>query len=154
MQILIIFLLMAQTALNLSCKQAGPLSPDEAYTAVRSAFLADDARSIVAILSKDTKRKIYKGIRLIEGMDEKQKKALSERYGFPIDRMKKMGFTDYISLSLKIEGESGYVKKALSHELISVDREGSTAFARMANGMELTFVREGPYWKFDWNRDR
>ena len=65
--------------------------------------------------------------------------------------MKKLSVKDYIAIQLSIGQDIGddVIRKMSTHKIIGIDVKGKKATIRVENGMELGFVKEGPYWKFD-----
>ncbi len=138
-------------ALFISCKSEGALTPEQAFNKLRNAYQNSDAGAVVAILSTGSNNKVKEIIAMIAAMDENQLKSLSERFEVTVDKMKNLSVKDYIALQLSMGEKIGgdILKEITKHEIIGTDKNERTAVVRVGNGMEIVFVKEGKYWKFD-----
>ncbi len=138
-------------AFSISCKSEGPLTPEQAFEELRNAYHNKDAASVVSLLSKGSVDKVKSIITMISSMNEVQLKSLSERLGATVDEMKKLEVKDYMALQLNAGEKIGddMMKDILKHKIIGVDIVKERSVVRLENGMELDFVKEGPYWKFN-----
>lgn len=133
-----------------SYKAKGSLSPEEAFASLKSAYLNSDAGSLENLLSGRSKEKIKTIIAIISSMNESQLKALSERFNANIDNLKNLSIKDYLSMQISQSKKSGSILKEITkHKIIGIDEKDTEAVVRIENGMEIYFVKEGPYWKFD-----
>ncbi|MBN2159429.1 MAG: hypothetical protein JW807_08535 [Spirochaetes bacterium] len=133
----------------LSCKPQAALTPQAAFHDLRAAFRSSDAASLERQLSQESLKKISRIASLFSRMEERQLEALSGRLGLPAERLKRLSVRDYCAIILSFERGGNAVATALRYDIVGVDRDGVRALVRVENGMELTFVKEGPYWKFD-----
>ena len=152
MRLLIFFLLLSIFLFLSTCKPMGPLTPADAFNELQSAVAESNSERIYRLLSKKSKEKIDKVLIMFSKMDNDQLKNLSEKYGVAEKIFKDMSVKDYITLYLYIEGKKSILNTAVSQKVISIDWSGDEAVVRVSNGMELEFVREGPYWKFDMSK--
>jgi hypothetical protein len=139
------------TILLISCKSEGPVSPEEAYDYLKSAYIKSDAGQIEKLLSERSKEKIQTIIKMISSMNEFQLKALSKKFNTSIDGLKNLSVKNYLEIQLFIGKsiEDDLSKEIIKNKIIGVDIKDRKAVARLENGMKLNFVREGSYWKFD-----
>ena len=137
--------------LFVSCKSEGALTPEKAFDDLKRAYSKSDAKAIVNLLSKGSIDKISEIIKMISNMDEIQLRTLSHRFGVKEEKMKSLSTEDYISLNLsQRDGISRDILKDITrYKIIGIDKEEDIAVIRVENGMELFFVKEGVYWKFD-----
>ncbi|MDY6935815.1 MAG: hypothetical protein SVZ03_16550 [Spirochaetota bacterium] len=147
----LLMILFAISIVPLSCKLEGALTPEEAFDLFTNAYYKSDADKVLNLLSEESKEKINEIIKMISSMRDDQKKSLSEKFGINIEIMNKLTIKDYISLQLTIGKASGndVIMEINKHKIIGIDQNGTRAVVRVENGMELNFVKEGPYWKLD-----
>ena len=138
-------------ALFISCKSEGALTPEDAFKSITNAYCKSDAEAVVKHLSQGSIEKIKTITKMISSMNDNQLTALSKRYGVNTERIKRLSVKDYISIQLSIGKDIGDdVNREISkYSIIGIDIKGKRATVRVENGMELSFVKEGPYWKFD-----
>ncbi len=134
-----------------SCKPRGPLTPEDAFNRLKEAYSQEDIEAIENLLSKQSRVKIFKIIRMIAQMDEDQLRALAVRFGVTIDMLKNLTIRDYLTLQLSLGKKIGLdvIKEITRYKIIGKDIRGDSAVIRVENGMELNFTKEGPYWKLD-----
>lgn len=147
----IIAIYIISMAFIVSCKSQGALTPEQAFNSLRTAYDKSDAEAIVHILSSGSKDKVREIIRMIIAMDEAQLKSLSERFGVNVNKMRNLSIKDYISIQLSMGRRLGedIIGNITKHKIIGIDVNGNRATIRVENGMELDFIKEGIYWKFD-----
>ncbi len=133
----------------LSCAPRAALTPQAALHDLKEAFLKSDAALLEHQLSRESVRKIRYMTGLFSRMDERQLDALSKKFSVPADRLKNMTVRDYCALTLSLDREKNVIGAATARSVVGIDRKGSRAVIRVDNGIELPFVKEGPYWKFD-----
>jgi hypothetical protein len=133
----------------LSCAPQAALTPQAAFHDLKEAFRKSDAALLERQLSRDSVRKIRYMNGLFSRMEERQLKALSDKFNVPAERLKKLTVRDYCALTLTLDRSTSVIGTAASRPVVGIDRKGSRAVVRVDNGMELPFVKEGPYWKFD-----
>lgn len=139
------------TVFLLSCKSEGPLSPKEAFTAFKNAYEKSDGNEMEKLLSERSKEKIRTIIKMFSQMNEPQLKALGEKLGASAERLKSLSVKDYLSIQLSMSKNNSddIFSQIIKQKIIGVDIKDNRAIARIANGMELVFAKEGRYWKFD-----
>lgn len=145
--IIIFFILMPV----ISCKSKGPLSPEEAFIALKDAYLKSDAGRIEQLLSEGSIARIRKMIMMISSMPDFQLEALGKSFNTNADTLRNLSVKDYLSLQLSLSNKIGEdtFKEITNYNIVGIDQKDSIANVRIENGMELVFVKEGPYWKFD-----
>jgi hypothetical protein len=143
--------LLGMTILLFSCKSEGPSSPEEAFDSFKSAYIKSDAAEIEKLLSERSKEKIRVIIKMISLMNETQLRALAKKFNTDADSLKNLSVKDYIIIQIYTGKliEDDLFKEIVKNKIIGVDIKDRTGVARLENGMELAFVKEGPYWKFD-----
>jgi hypothetical protein len=133
-----------------SCKQEGPLSPEEAHTSLTNAYMNADAEKLESLLSERSKEKIRNITVMFASMNESQLKALGKKFNTDPARLKKLSVRDYLTLQFSQPDKSRDILKIITDQKITgVDINGSNSVARLENGMEISYVKEGRYWKFD-----
>jgi len=132
-----------------SCKPKKPLTPQHAFKSLKIAVISSDIDRIKDLLSQESIKKIEYSISIFSNMSEEQIKSLSDNFDVPEQIMKNMSVKDYIQIYLSLNNNDNLLYRALSHEQIGISSHEDSAIIRMENGMELKFVKEGPYWKFD-----
>jgi hypothetical protein len=139
------------TILLFSCKSEGPASPEEAFDSFKSAYIKSDAAEIEKLLSEKSKEKIQAIIKMISLMNDSQLKALANKFSTNADSLKSLSIKDYITIQLHTGKsiEDDLFKEIVKNKIIGIDIKDRAGVARLENGMELTFVKEGSFWKFD-----
>lgn len=145
------FLIIIIMIFGISCKSEGPLTPEQAFEELRNSYHKKNASAVINVLSKESIEKIKSIIIMISSMNEIQLKSLSERFGVTVDEMKKLDVINYMALQLKVGEKIGedMMEEILKYKIIGVDIVKEKAVVRLENGMELVFVKEGGYWKFN-----
>jgi hypothetical protein len=148
---IICFYLITALVSLLSCKPQGPLTPEDAFERLKKAYSHEDIEAIEDLLSRQSRFKISKMIRMIAQMDEHQIRALAIRFGITIDRLKNLTIRDYLSLQLALGKKIGddILRDVTRYKIIGKDIRGDSAVIQVENGMELNFIKEGPYWRLD-----
>jgi hypothetical protein len=84
-------------------------------------------------------------------MNEPQLKALGEKFGTNNEKLKILSVRDYLSIQLSMSKKNNddIFSEIAKQKIIGVDIKDNRAIARIENGMELVFVKDGRYWKFD-----
>jgi hypothetical protein len=139
----------ALLALAWSCSPGGALTPGDAFQSLAAAYKDRDADALHKLLSDGSRQKIWKVTMMFSRMDAGQLRTLSMVYGVPEEKLRKMTVKDYCSLLLKKGLSGNVIMEAASRKMVGVRKEGKRATVRVDNGMELYFIKEGPYWKFD-----
>lgn len=135
----------------ISCKPKGPVTPEEAYAALKSAYLNSDAGKIEELLSERSIAKVKNMIRIISSMPDFQLRALGDSFGTDADTLRNLSVKEYLSLQLSLGNRIGEetFKEIIKYNITGIDKKESQAIVRIENGMEFVFIKEGPYWKFD-----
>ncbi len=147
----IVILLLTGHVLLLSCKTEGPQTPEDAFKYLKDAYQRSNAGDIVSILSKGSIDKVKKIIKMISLMDERQLRSLAERFGVTVDKLKNLSVNDYMTLQLTIgkKVRSDTISEIIKYKVVGIDTINNKATVRVENGMELIFVKEDKFWKFD-----
>lgn len=132
-----------------SCAPRNALTPQDAFSDLNRAFRAADAAALERQLSRGSVDRIRKITKLFAAMEERQLEALSRSYDMPAGRLKRLTVRDYCGIIIRMDREGNVIGKAAARKIVGVNRDGNRATVRADNGMELTFVKEGPYWLFD-----
>ena len=141
--LLIIFLL------QISCAAGGPLTPLKSFNAIKSAVEKNDSEAIAGYLTESSLNKISKLAMMIKDMRNDQLANLSCEYGYSEDKLKNLKVLDCVSLYFFSDTAGVQLGRYFKERIISIDIHGSRALVKVESGIELDFVREGPYWKFD-----
>lgn len=142
-------LVLIPAAVLMSCAPQAALTPQAAFHDLKEAFRKSDAAMFERQLSRDSVRTIRTMTLHFSRMDERQRAALSEKFNIPAERLKTLTVRDYCALTLALDRSKNVIGVATSRAIVGINRKGSRAVVRVDNGMELSFVHEGPYWKFD-----
>jgi hypothetical protein len=131
------------------CKPQAALTPQAAFYDMKTAFQKSDAISLEHQLSSRSIKKIERMTLLFSRMNDRQLESLSRKYGVPSEKLRNLSVRDYCALALSMDRDRNVMGIATRHKIVGINREGNRATIRVENGMELVFVKEGPYWKFD-----
>lgn len=129
------------------CTPKGALTPGDAFSQLRRAYFTANSGEIVRLLSKDSKAKIRKMCLSYKNMREKQQKSLARHFDIPVNKIQNLSVKDYIQFFL-LKDINRIIKKQDMH-VERINRKNNQAVVYIKNGIELKFVKEGPYWKFD-----
>jgi hypothetical protein len=133
-----------------SCKKEGPLTPEEAFTFLQNAYVNSDAVKIESLLSEKSIEKIKNITTIFSSMSESQLRALSARFNINPARLKNLTVKDYLAMHLSQNDKNSDILKIITDQkIIGTDINEKSAIVRLENGMEVIFVKEGHYWKFD-----
>lgn len=149
MRLLKIIFVMLLFCSGVSCSRGGPLTPLESFNEIKSAITNEDSETILKNLSASSKMKIDALNTMILQMNDDQIRQLSKLYNCDRSRLRNMKETDYVSLYFFVKHHGTDLGKIFSEQVVAVDVDGDTAVIRTQSGIELGFVREGPYWKLD-----
>lgn len=149
MHILKAVLPIAALALCVSCSKGGPLTPLESYNGIKSSIDSNDSDGILKNLSSGSIEKIDHLDKMIKQMGEDQLVSLAGLYNCDPSKLKNMKRSDYVSLYFFVKHDGTDFSSLFREQVVAVDVDGDRAVIRMASGIELGFVREGPYWKLD-----
>jgi len=131
------------------CKPQAALTPQAAFYDLKNAFHKSDAAFLERQLSDRSVKKIRRMTLLFSRMEDRQLGSLSKKFGVSPERLKNLSVRDYCTLTLSLDRNRSIIGTATRHNIVGINREGNRATIRVENGMELVFVKEGPYWKFD-----
>jgi hypothetical protein len=132
-----------------SCKPQAALTPQAAFHDLKTAFEKSDAGSLERQLSYRSTMKIRRMVALFSRMEDRQLESLSKKFGVPAEKLRNLSVRDYCVLTLSLDRDRNVIGTATRYKIVGINREGGGATVRVENGMELVFVKEGPYWKFD-----
>lgn len=132
-----------------SCKPQAALTPQAAFYDLKAAFEKSDAMSLERQLSTRSVIKIRRMAALFPRMGDRQLQSLSKKFGVPAEKLRHLSIRDYCALTLSLDRDRNVMGTATRYKIVGINREGGRATIRVENGMELVFVKEGPYWKFD-----
>lgn len=132
-----------------SCKPQGSLTAEDALYDLKQSYKTSDYNRLQNILSENCIYKIKLVVSQFSRMEDDQLKNLSRLYDVPVEKLKKLGVNDYIVWFFSSRNKNNMIAKALQLNIVSIEWEGSNATIRVENGFELSFKKEGPYWKFD-----
>ena len=133
------------------CGAGGPLTPEEAFTQLKRAYASADAPALMDLLSGRSRKNIDLIIAEMRQLDGGQAKAISRQLGVPEDRLRSLTPVEYLALQLELSKRYGEdtAMQATAHGIIGTDVKDGRAVVRVDNGMDLIFVKEGPYWKYE-----
>ena len=131
------------------CSSGKPLTPIESFKAIKHAVEIKDSEKIVSCLSKKSLEKTERLNQIIKDMRDDQLLILAENYGYTQDKLKSLRSTDAVFLYFFSDHTGIKLERYFMEKIISVDIYGSSAVIKVESGIELDFIREGPYWKFD-----
>ncbi|HDP80945.1 MAG TPA: hypothetical protein ENN21_08905 [Spirochaetes bacterium] len=136
------------------CAQRGPLTPEEAFHALSRAYHRGDSVALLRLLSRDSLDKVNHAAGMFARMSNEQREIIAGRLEVDPDRLKTLTPAQYLDLQFKLGRrlEEDSVREATSLKIVGSRVEKARAAVRVANGMELFFVKEGPYWKFDMTK--
>ena len=90
-------------------------------------------------------------IKIISSMPDFQLEALADSFNTDTETLRNLTVKEYQSLQLTLGNKIGedIFKEIAKYNIVGIDKMDLKANIRIENGMELIFVKEGPYWKFD-----
>ncbi|HOO71663.1 MAG TPA: hypothetical protein PK926_07865 [Spirochaetota bacterium] len=135
-------------ALFLACTPSGPLTPREAFTRLKNGVDKMDSEAVAGLLSRESLEEIRTVSSLFKTMQPEQLESVARYYNTSPDTMRSLKPSDYVSLVLARDYGNNTLRQAVASPLLDIERRGNTAAIKLQNGMNLLFVREGPYWKF------
>jgi len=143
------FFIPVMSAALLSCSSGGPLTPAESFNVIKHAVEKNDSEAIVNCLSISSIDKISKLTLLIKDMSNDQLSILAVKYGYPQEKLKNLKTSDAVYLYFFSDITGVKLNRYFRESILSIDIHGGNASVKTESGIELDFVREGPYWKFD-----
>ena len=130
------------------CTSKGPLTPKDAFNKIKIAFLQKDAKSLQLLLSKSSIVKIEGMIKDINKLNNTQKKYLASSYNTSKKHLRNISLLSYIKIF--ILSDSNQLKKAVTKlQVAKIARNKNRAKVVLKNGIDISLVKEGPYWKLD-----
>ncbi len=143
--------LAGSAAFTIACSSRGPLSPEEAFGVLQKAYHRNDPALMLTVLSKESISRIHTMTALIAAMGERQREKMAEQYGASAEQLAHLSPADYLGLQIRLARarNEDAMGQALDSGILKSEIRGTSATLTAQNGMRLSFVREGPYWKFD-----
>lgn len=132
-----------------SCGSGGALTPAGSFNAVKSAVEKQDSETIFVNLTEGSKSKIDKHNRMIKEMKTEQLAFISGKYGYSIEKLRNLKDSDAVSLYFFSDVTGVKLSRYFKESIVSIDIRGNRAAVKTESGIQLDFLREGPYWKFD-----
>ncbi len=132
-----------------ACAPGPPRTPEDAVEAVKKAVAADDPRALKPLLSSASIERAGAVARTLREANDAQVQAVSRRFRIPPDRVRSMTVEDYLFIMMRDRTGRNMLKRALASRITGTSRGERTALVKTASGIDLVFVREGPYWKLD-----
>ncbi len=135
----------------LACGARGPLTPQEAFRSLAGSYARRDAEAVMKLMSRPSIRAIDEIVSRLKEMEPAQRASLAEHIGVSPERLGSLSNKDYIALQMELGALHGNdpLRGVRSQRIAGTRVEGAKATVRLENGMELDFVKEGPYWRFD-----
>ncbi|MGQ9842222.1 MAG: hypothetical protein ACUVRK_01545 [Spirochaetota bacterium] len=135
-----------------SCQPSRPLTPQEAFNALKDAYTHNNMQNVATLLSSNSKKKIITVIHNLETMNSAQIAAFAQYYHVSPDSLKNMKIPDFLVLQKKLAAAHGddVILTALNQPIAQVTIVQSKATVQLYNGMSLIFVKEGPYWFYEY----
>ncbi len=135
----------------LACGARGPLTPQEAFRSLAGSYARRDAEAVMKLMSRPSIRAIDEIISRLNEMEPAQRASLAEHIGVPPERLWRLSRKGYMALQMELGALHGNdpLRSARSQRIAGTTVNGAHATVRLDNGMELDFVKEGPYWRFD-----
>ncbi len=133
------------------CGHRGPLTPEEAFQSLKKAFHRNDAHAVIALLSGKSLEKISHAAAMIARMNPEQRSLLAEKLEIHHESLDSLTPESYLKLQFAMgkHFNENIIGPATSLNITGTSIKGNRAVITVENGMQLTFVKEGPYWKFD-----
>ncbi len=143
--------LAAAAILTTSCSSRGPLSPEEAFGVLQKAYHRNDPVLMLGALSGESVRRIHTMTALIATMNERQRDKMAEQFGVSAEQLKNLSPAAYLALQVRLARvrNEDAMGRALGSGILKSEINDARAVLTAQNGMQLSFVKEGPYWKFD-----
>lgn len=135
-----------------SCSPQGAVTPEMAHIMLRDAYRNSDSEMFTAQLSRKSIEKIQFILANIKKTDRGQCENIASKIGTDCDTLKKLTPVSYVSLQLSLDRKPGNnsIKNFLQSEITGKKSFPQKCTLVTANGMEINFVKEGPYWKLDF----
>lgn len=132
-----------------ACSPAGPLTPGDALEELRQAFLSGDAAMLQKNLSTRSRKRFMAFVTTFNRMPGEQKKSLAKEFGIPMAGKGTLTLGGYMQTVMKSD-EGKQLLLSLRGEVVARDLQETTARIAVSDGMVFRFVKEGPYWRFDY----
>ncbi len=135
-----------------SCQPSKPLTPQDAFNTLKAAYSGNDMQKVAELLSTNSKKRIQSVITHIQSMNAAQIAAVAKYYEVPVESLKTMNIPQYLLLQRKIAALRGddVLLTAINQPISQVTIAHAKATVLLYNGMSLLFVKEGPYWYFEY----
>lgn len=134
---------------QISCGSGGPLTPLDSFNGIKNAVKTKDSEAIVIFLSTPSLDKISKFKSLIKNMTVSQLENLADKYGYTAEKLRNLKTSDAVALYFFSDTTGVNLARYFNERVVSVDIDGNMSSVKTESGVELIFLREGPYWKFD-----
>ncbi len=132
-----------------SCGSGGALTPAESFNDIKSAVDRQNSEAIFVNLTEESKSKILKHNQMLKEMKTEQLAFISGKYGYSIEKLRDLKTSDAVSLYFFSDVTGVKLNRYFKDNIVSIDIRGSKAVVKTESGIQLDFLREGPYWKFD-----
>jgi len=135
-----------------SCQQTKPLTPQEAFQRLKDAYINNDMEKVSQMLSTNSKKRILSIIQNLQSIHGTQIQGFASYYNIPVESIQQLDMPRYLELQKKIANVYGddVLLTALNQPVSQVTISNSKATVALYNGMSLLFVKEGPYWYFEY----
>ena len=130
------------------CKAAGPLTPADSYIAVQGAIEKNDIKLLGKLVSSGTKAKIIRFREVVSALDKEQLIIAAEFYNTDPSKLSNIDFYGSLALYFSRRGDLS-LREIFDEDISTVDISGKKAVIRTEKGLEIDFIKEGPYWKLD-----
>jgi len=129
------------------CKPQKPLTPAQAFESVKRAVYMNDSNDFYNLLSRRTKSKMMKASKTMQSLSVQQHRNLAKSLKISPSVLKNVTPQQYIQFYLADRDNA--VIKAIKDRRISIKKGSKNAVVEVSSGIELNFVKEGPYWLLD-----
>ncbi len=137
--------------LTAACSSRGPLSPEEAFGILQKAYHRNDPVLMLGVLSEGSMRRIRSMTALIGSMSEGQREKMAAQFGASAEALADLSPANYLGFQMRLARarNEDALGRALDSGILKSEINDAGATLTAQNGMRLSFVKEGPYWKFD-----
>lgn len=151
MRLLKLFSFCVVLFLLISCKPAGPLTPEDAFAQMRESIEEKNSKKIISLLSQESLMKIDNVVKRINEMSDEAVEVFAKKNNINSSKLKNLSIEDYITIQIFLsekKGDSG-LRKAFKSTIVKVEESETSAVIIVENGVKVYFVKESPYWKFN-----
>lgn len=134
-----------------ACNPSGPLTPEENFNMLVTAYQNKDGNMLKKLITKKSVDQLQALTASFNKLPDQQLKSLAYNWNIPAESLKKMSLEDFLKLQIILGEKSGSdsLNNITKYKLISVQQDKDVAIIHLENNVNLKFFREGPYWKFD-----